>query len=102
MNDQSILTEAGGYVTAIGDKSGNGYTFNASGGSTITAIDLEQNNKNILRFDNNSDATSYSNVVFDNTASKHKWYFVVRVTSSDSHDALFVTKSSPTSSGYFV
>ena len=32
--------------------------------------------------------TSYTNVGFSATA-KHKWFFVVKVTSSDNHDALF-------------
>lgn len=97
MDDQTTFTESGGYVTSIDDKSGNNYTFNASAGSTITAVDLEQNNKNVLRFDNDSDATSYTSIGFDNTASKHKWYFVTKVTSSDANDALFTyTKSNPT------
>jgi hypothetical protein len=96
MDDQTTFTSSGGNVTAIADKSGNNYTFNAAGGSTLTAVNTAQNNKNILRFDGNSDATSYTGVAFSSTA-VHKWYFVVKVTASDSHDALVtVTKSNPT------
>ena len=96
MDDQTTFTSSGGNVTAIADKSGNNYTFNAVGGSTLTAVNTSQNNKNILRFDNNSDATSFSNIAFSSTA-VHKWYFVVKVTVSDSHDALVtVHRSNPT------
>ena len=96
MDDQTTFTSSGGNVTAIADKSGNNYTFNADSGSTLTAVNTSQNNKNILRFDNNSDATSYRSVAFSSTA-VHKWYFVVKVTASDSHDALVTfNKSGPT------
>ncbi len=96
MDDQSTFTSSDGNVTAIDDKSGNGYTFNAESGSTLTAVDAEQNNKNILRFDNNSDATSFKYIDFSSTA-VHKWFFVVKVTSSDSHDGLITfSKSNPT------
>ena len=96
MDDQTTFTSSSGNVTAIADKSGNGYTFNAQSGSTLTAVNTAQNNKNILRFDNNSDATSYTSVGFSTTA-VHKWFFVVKVTASDNHDALVTfTKSNPT------
>ncbi len=96
MDDQTTFTSSGGNVTAIADKSGNNYNFNAASGSTLTAVNTSQNNKNILRFDNNSDATSYRSVAFSSTA-VHKWYFVVKVTASDSHDALVTfNKSGPT------
>ena len=96
MDDQTTFTSSAGNVTAIADKSGNNYTFNAASGSTLTAVNTAQNNKNILRFDNNSDATSYTSVGFSTTA-VHKWFFVVKVTASDSHDALVTfTKSNPT------
>ena len=96
MDDQTTFTSSGGNVTAIADKSGNNYTFNADGGSTLTAVNTSQNNKNILRFDNNSDATSFRSIAFSSTA-VHKWYFVVKVTASDNHDALVTfTKSNPT------
>ncbi len=96
MDDQTTFTSSGGNVTAIADKSGNNYTFNADGGSTLTAVNTSQNNKNILRFDGNSDATSYTGVGFSTTA-VHKWFFVVKVTASDNHDALVTfTKSNPT------
>ncbi len=96
MDDQTTFTSSGGNVTAIADKSGNNYNFNAAGGSTLTAVNTAQNNKNILRFDNNSDATSYTGVGFSTTA-VHKWFFVVKVTASDSHDAVVTfTKSNPT------
>jgi hypothetical protein len=96
MDDQTTFTSSSGNVTAIADKSGNGYTFNAASGSTLTAVNTAQNNKNILRFDNNSDATSYTSVGFSSTA-VHKWFFVVKVTASDNHDALVTfTKSNPT------
>jgi hypothetical protein len=96
MDDQTTFTSSSGNVTQIADKSGNNYTFNADSGSTLTAVNTAQNNKNILRFDNNSDATSYTNIAFSSTA-VHKWYFVVKVTASDNHDALVTfTKSNPT------
>ena len=96
MDDQTTFTSSAGNVTAIADKSGNSYTFNAASGSTLTAVNTAQNNKNILRFDNNSDATSYTSVGFSSTA-VHKWFFVVKVTASDNHDALVTfTKSNPT------
>jgi hypothetical protein len=96
MDDQTTFTSSSGNVTAIADKSGNNYTFNAASGSTLTAVNTAQNNKNILRFDGNSDATSYTGVGFSTTA-VHKWFFVVKVTASDSHDALVTfTKSNPT------
>lgn len=96
MDDQTTFTSSSGNVTAIADKSGNNYTFNAASGSTLTAVNTAQNNKNILRFDNNSDATSYTSVGFSTTA-VHKWFFVVKVTASDSHDALVTfTKNNPT------
>jgi hypothetical protein len=96
MDDQTTFTSSSGNVTAIADKSGNNYTFNAASGSTLTAVNTAQNNKNILRFDNNSDATSYTSVGFSTTA-VHKWFFVVKVTASDTHDALVTfTKSNPT------
>jgi hypothetical protein len=96
MDDQTTFTSSSGNVTAIADKSGNSYTFNAASGSTLTAVNTSQNNKNILRFDNNSDATSYRSIAFSSTA-VHKWFFVVKVTASDSHDALVTfTKSNPT------
>ena len=96
MDDQTTFTSSAGNVTAIADKSGNSYTFNAASGSTLTAVNTAQNNKNILRFDNNSDATSYRSIAFSSTA-VHKWFFVVKVTASDSHDALVTfTKSNPT------
>jgi len=87
MDDQTTFTSSSGNVTAIADKSGNSYTFNAASGSTLTAVNTAQNNKNILRFDNNSDATSYTGVGFSSTA-VHKWFFVVKVTASDNYDAL--------------
>lgn len=96
MNDQTTFTSSSGNVTQIADKSGNNYTFNAASGSTLTAVNLSQNNKNILRFDNNSDATSYTSIAFSPTA-VHKWFFVVKVTASDTHDALVTfTKNNPT------
>jgi len=96
MDDQTTFTSSSGNVTAIADKSGNNYTFNAAGGSTLTAVNTAQNNNNILRFDGNSDATSYTGVGFSSTA-VHKWFFVVKVTASDNHDALVTfTKSNPT------
>jgi hypothetical protein len=96
MDDQTTFTSSAGNVTAIADKSGNSYTFNAASGSTLTAVNTAQNNKNILRFDNNSDATSFTNIAFSSTA-VHKWYFVVKVTASDTHDALVTfSKSNPT------
>ena len=96
MDDQTTFTSSGGNVTAIADKSGNNYSFNAAGGSTLTAVNTSQNNKNILRFDNNSDATSFTSIAFSSTA-VHKWYFVVKVTASDNHDALVTfTKGNPT------
>ncbi len=96
MNDQSTFTNSGGNVTAIADKSVNNYTFYAAGGSTIKAVNAAQNNKNILRFDNNSDATSDSDIAFSSTA-VHKWFFAVKVTASDLHDALVTfNKSNPT------
>ena len=87
MDDQTTFTSSSGNVTAIADKSGNSYTFNAASGSTLTAVNTAQNNKNILRFDGNSDATSYTGLGFSSTA-VHKWFFVVKVTASDNHDAL--------------
>ena len=96
MDDQTTFTSSSGNVTQIADKSGNNYTFNADSGSTLTAVNTAQNNKNILRFDNNSDATSFISIAFSSTA-VHKFYFVVKVTASDSHDALVTfTKSNPT------
>lgn len=96
MDDQTTFTSSSGNVTQIADKSGNNYTFNADSGSTLTAVNTAQNNKNILRFDGNSDATSYTGVGFSTTA-VHKWFFVVKVTASDNHDALVTfTKSNPT------
>jgi len=96
MDDQTTFTSSSGNVTQIADKSGNSYTFNAVSGSTLTAVNTSQNNKNILRFDNNSDATSYRSIAFSSTA-VHKWFFVVKVTASDSHDALVsFTKNNPT------
>ena len=96
MDDQTTFTSSSGNVTQIADKSGNNYTFNAATGSTLTAVNLSQNNKNILRFDNNSDATSYTSIAFSPTA-VHKWFFVVKVTASDTHDALVTfTKNNPT------
>jgi hypothetical protein len=96
MDDQTTFTSSSGNVTAIADKSGNSYTFNAASGSTLTAVNTAQNNKNILRFDGNSDATSYTSIGFSTTA-VHKWFFVVKVTASDNHDALVTfTKNNPT------
>jgi hypothetical protein len=96
MDDQTTFASSAGNVTAIADKSGNNYTFNAASGSTLTAVNTAQNNKNILRFDNNSDATSNTSIAFSSTA-VHKWFFVVKVTASDSHDALVTfSKSNPT------
>jgi hypothetical protein len=96
MDDQTTFTSSSGNVTAIADKSGNSYTFNAASGSTLTAVNTAQNNKNILRFDGNSDATSYRGVGFSPTA-VHKWFFVVKVTASDNNDALVTfTKFNPT------
>lgn len=96
MDDQTTFTSSGGNVTAIADKSGNNYNFNAAGGSTLTAVNTAQNNKNILRFDSNSDATSFTSIAFSSTA-VHKFYFVVKVTASDNHDALVTfTKNNPT------
>lgn len=96
MDDQTTFTSSAGNVTAIADKSGNSYTFNAASGSTLTAVNTAQNNKNILRFDNNSDATSFTSIGFSSTA-VHKWFFVVKVTASDNHDALVTfSKSNPT------
>jgi hypothetical protein len=95
MDDQTTFTSSGGNVTAIADKSGNNYTFNADGGSTLTAVNTSQNGKNILRFDNNSDATSFRSIAFPSAV--HRYYFVVKVTASDSHDALVTLhKSNPT------
>ena len=87
MDDQSTFTTSGGYVTQFADKSGNNYSFNADAGATLTAVNSAQNGKNILRFDNNTDATSNTLINFSNTA-VHKWYFVLKVTNSDTHDAL--------------
>jgi hypothetical protein len=87
MDDQSTFTSSGGNVTNIADKSSNNYSFAAAGTSTLQAINASQNGKNILRFDNNSDATSYTSVAFSSTA-VHKWYFVVKVTNSDYNDGL--------------
>lgn len=96
MDDQTTFTSSSGNVTQIADKSGNNYTFNADSGSTLTAVNTAQNNKNILRFDSNSDATSFTSIAFSSTA-VHKFYFVVKVTASDNHDALVTfTKNNPT------
>ena len=38
MDDQTTFTSSSGNVTAIADKSGNNYTFNAASGSTLTAV----------------------------------------------------------------
>jgi hypothetical protein len=95
MDDQATFTSSGGNVTTIGDKSGNNYDFNAAGGSTLTAVNTSQNGKNILRFDNNSDATTARTVAFPSAV--HRYYFVVKVTASDNHDALVtIHKSNPT------
>ena len=98
MDDETTIASSGGIVTQIDDKSGNNYDFVPSTGSnaTITAISSGQNGKNILRFDGNSDATSYRSVEFSSTA-VHKWYFITKVTASDAQDALFTfSKASPT------
>ena len=87
MDDQTTFTSTAGNVTSIADKSGNNYTFNSAGGSTLTAVNTSQNGKNILRFDNNSDATNNRSIPFNPTAI-HKWFFVVKVTTSDAQDAL--------------
>jgi len=95
MDDQATFTSSGGNVTAIADKSGNNYTFSAASGSTLTAVNTSQNGKNILRFDNNSDATSWKTIDFPSAV--HRYYFVVKVTASDNHDALVtIHKSNPT------
>ena len=96
MDDQTTFTSSGGNVIAIADKSGNNNNFNAYSGSTLTAVNNAQNNKNILRFDNNSDATTFTHVEFSSTA-VHKWFLVVKVTTFERHDALLtVQKANPT------
>ena len=82
MDDQTTFTESNGIVTDIEDKSGNNNNFQASLNSTVTAIDLEQNDKNVLRFDNNEDYIEASGINLSlNT--RHKWYFVLRNTNID-------------------
>jgi hypothetical protein len=96
MDDETTIASSGGIVTQIDDKSGNNYDFVPSTNASITAISSGQNGKNILRFDGKSDATSYRSVEFSSTA-VHKWYFITKVTASDSQDALFTfSKQSPT------
>ena len=87
MDDTDTLVLSGDNVTTISDKSGNGYNFLAHSGSTLTSVQSSQNGKYALRFDNNSDATSYKHIGFS-ANTKHNWFFVVKVTHSDNHDAL--------------
>lgn len=87
MDDQTTLTQPADDVISIQDKSTNGYTFTPESGATLRAVDLAQNNKNILRFDGNSDSTNQTLVAFDTTKS-FKWYFVLKVVESSSHDTI--------------
>ena len=95
MDDQSTFTSSGGHVTSIADKSGNNYSFSAKSGATITAVSSAQNGKNVLRFDGNSDATTSTSVGFTPSA-RHKWFFTVKVTGSDRHDALLIVQKGNT------
>jgi hypothetical protein len=78
-------------VTTINDKSGNGYQYTPSSGSSIRSITNVQNGKNIFRFNGNVDATNVTNIAFDSTA-RHKWFFVARVIQFDAHDTLFLAQ----------
>lgn len=97
MDDQSTLTLAGGYVTNIGDKSGNNYDLGRdSASATITPITAGLNGKNIISFDNDAEATSYTNINLQ-ADSVHKWYLVMKATASDRHDGFLTFRtSSPT------
>jgi hypothetical protein len=87
MDDQTTLTQPADYVISIQDKSTNAYTFTPEAGATLTAVDLAQNNKNILRFDGNTDSTNQTGVAFDTTKSL-KWYFVLKVVESSAQDTV--------------
>jgi hypothetical protein len=78
-------------VTIINDKSGNGYSYTPSSGSSIRALKNIQNGKNIMRFNGNVDATNVTNIPFDSTA-RHKWFMVVRVIQFDAQDTLFLAQ----------
>ena len=78
-------------VTTINDKSGNGYQYTPSSGSSIRSITNQRNGKNIFRFNGNVDATNVTNIAFDSTA-RHKWFFVARVIQFDAHDTLFLAQ----------
>lgn len=93
MADTSTLTETGGNVTTIGDKSGNSYNFTQASTATITAVSSGLNGRNILRFDNNADFTNAKNIAFDSTA-VHKWFLVMKATGADSHDAYLTYQKS--------
>lgn len=91
--DTSTLTESGGIITGIADKSGSMSGFGTWSGSTITAISNGLNGKNILRFDNNSDATSHGNITLQSNA-VHKWFLVMKATGADANDGFFKYRSS--------
>lgn len=93
MDDQTTLTQPADYVISIQDKSTNAYTFTSESGATLTAVNLAQNNRNILRFDQGADATNTTGIAFDTTKS-FKWFFVLKVTTSDQHDALMTLTGS--------
>ena len=95
-DDTNVYTMTGANVTQIADKSGNNYSFSASGGSTLQPIANELGGRTILRFDQNADFTNAPPIAFSPTA-RHRWFFVVKVTSVDAHDALLTySKSNPT------
>uniref|UniRef100_A0A6C0LIU9 Sialate O-acetylesterase domain-containing protein n=1 Tax=viral metagenome TaxID=1070528 RepID=A0A6C0LIU9_9ZZZZ len=82
-DDPAVITQVGGYVTRIDDKSANTYTFTTPSASTVTAETSVQNGRNVLRFNNNTDYTNSTLTTFaPNT--RHKWYFVLKTTNIDS------------------
>jgi hypothetical protein len=87
MDDQSTLTQPADDVISIQDKTTNAYTFTPASGATLRAVDQAQNNRNILRFDGNVDYTNQTSVAFDTTKT-FKWYLVVKVVESSSHDTI--------------
>ena len=87
MDDQTTLTQPADDIISIQDKTTNAYTFTPESGATLRAVDLAQNNRNILRFDGNIDCTNQTSVAFDTTKSL-KWYFVLKVVESSAHDTI--------------
>lgn len=92
-DDAATITESSGSVSEWADKSGNGYTFSATGSAQPTTGTETLDSKNVIVFDGTDDflqsdsASSTWSFLHDGT--EYRLYVVVRLGSTSNPDAMY-------------